>query len=162
MIQKYYLPWFWDWDLRNFCPICYLPFPLCCAKHQIWQVFLQPIRRSTHASRLDLTVPSSPIKSEALREERVNRVWRAALSSQSVDVASRQPCSYFYFLFFFLQTCKNISADWCSLQFRAMVLILMLWPHRYLIDLPLSLFLCVAGYYLLLLISVEQAQLLLV
>lgn len=92
--------------MRNSCPICYLPFPLCWAKHQIWQVFLQQIRRSTHASRLDLTVPSSPIKSEALREERVNRVWHAALSSQSVDVASQQPRSYFSFLF-----CRHVKTS---------------------------------------------------
>lgn len=62
------------------------------------------------ASRLDLTVPSSPIKSEALREECVNPVWRVALPTQSVDVASQQPCSYF------LAACENISTDWCSLE----------------------------------------------
>lgn len=68
--------------------VCYLPFPLWCTKQQIWQVSLQQIRLCTHASRLDLTVPSTPIKSEAQREKCVNPVWRAAPSTQSVDVAS--------------------------------------------------------------------------
>lgn len=96
--------------------------------------FLQQIRRSTHASRLDLTVPSSPIKSEALREERVNRVWRAALSSQSVDVASQQPRSDFILLFF-LQTCKNhlcrlvfITAQGQGLPPHAVTTPLSRWP----------------------------------
>lgn len=55
-------------------------------------------------------MPSNPIKSEALREECVNPVWRAALPTQSVDVASHHPCSYF------LAECENIATDWCSLE----------------------------------------------
>lgn len=83
--------------------------PAWRAQHQIWQVSLQQIQLCTAASRLDLTVPSSPIKSEAQREECVNPAWRAALPTQRVDVASRQPC-------------ENISADWCSLEPTAKVL----------------------------------------
>lgn len=86
-----------------------LPPPAWRAQHQIWQVSLQQIQLCTPASRLDLTVPSSPIKSEAQREECVNPAWRAALPTQRVDVASRQPC-------------ENISADWCSLEPTAKVL----------------------------------------
>lgn len=64
--------------------------------------------------------------------------------------------------FFFLQTCKNISADWCSLQLRAKVLSFTLQPCCHLVDLSLPLFLCVASYYLLLLIRAIYVQLLLV
>lgn len=55
-------------------------------------------------------MPSSPIKSEALREECVNPVWRVALPTQSVDVAPQHPCSYF------LAECENSATDWCSLE----------------------------------------------
>lgn len=34
-------------------------------------------------------------------------------TTQSVDVASQPPCSYF------LAECENISTDWCSLEPRA-------------------------------------------
>ena len=62
------------------------------------------------APRLDLTAPSSPIRSAALREERSARVLMRHLSSQPR-----------FFLFFFfsppslLQTCENISTARCSL-----------------------------------------------
>lgn len=65
-------------------------------QHQIWQVSLLQILLCTPASRLDLTVPSSPIKSKALREECVNPVWSIPPYPASVDVAPQQPCCYFH------------------------------------------------------------------
>lgn len=100
----------WGWDLNTGKNMLFLGLgeeiaysshspcpnpPPQCAQHQIWQVSLQQILLCTLTLRLDLTVPSSSIKSEALKEECVNPVWRVALPTQSVDAASQPPFSYF-------------------------------------------------------------------
>lgn len=66
-------------------------FSLWYAQHQSWQVSLQQLLLCTPASRLDLTLPSSPIKSEAPTEQCVKSVWRTTIPRKSLDVASKQP-----------------------------------------------------------------------
>lgn len=120
--------------------VCYLPFPQWCTKQQIWQVSLQQIRLCTHASRLDLTVPSSPIKSEAQREKCVNPVWRAAPSTQSVDVASPPPlCSYFLAdMWKHLFRLLFIRAHGWDFILNTETVPLSLWPHSASIEGKLS------------------------